>query len=257
MDKIFIAIGRFFKKIWEWIKSTAWIQPLLIVAVIFGIIFSINPIINGIKSLTEADDTGEFYEEHNVKYNALFTGLQNQSEQYKKDIKKGDKIINDNSGEILVIYIDSNSASADLEDEIARFYKNNAEGCKFYIVDFNSDENACSTWDAEEKKYTDDDGKVYYSHLLDQLMTTYNESEEWKNYNETFRAKYGYDIFYSQFDNDEYDYDPNSQDASNIDLPVAVKYNNGKIVDMRFGSWTSYGTNKTNLEVLTHMWVGA
>ena len=88
MDKIFIAIGRFFKKIWEWIKSTAWIQPLLIVAVIFGIIFSINPIINGIKSLTEADDTGEFYEEHNVKYNALFTGLQNQSEQYKKDIKK-------------------------------------------------------------------------------------------------------------------------------------------------------------------------
>ena len=49
MDKFFIAIGRFFKKIWEWIKSTAWVQPLLIVAIIFGVIFSINTITNAIK----------------------------------------------------------------------------------------------------------------------------------------------------------------------------------------------------------------
>ena len=33
------AIGRFFKKIWDWIKQTAWIQPLLIVGIIFGVIF--------------------------------------------------------------------------------------------------------------------------------------------------------------------------------------------------------------------------
>ena len=89
MDKIFIAIGRFFKKIWEWIKTTAWVQPLLIVAVIFGIIFSINPIADAIKEAVEADDAGEFYEDHNVKYNALFEGLQNQSDKYYKDVQKG------------------------------------------------------------------------------------------------------------------------------------------------------------------------
>jgi hypothetical protein len=144
MDKIFIAIGRFFKKIWEWIKSTAWVQPLLIVAVIFGIIFSINPIADAIKEAVEADDTGEFYEDHNIKYNALFEGLQNQSEKYKKDVEKGKKIITEGSGSILVIYLDSTSVNADLEDEIARFYENNGDNCEFYIVDFGSEENSCS-----------------------------------------------------------------------------------------------------------------
>ena len=260
MDKIFIAIGRFFKKIWEWIKSTAWVQPLLIVAVIFGIIFSINPIADAIKEAVEADDTGEFYEDHNIKYNALFEGLQNQSEKYKKDVEKGKKIITEGSGSILVIYLDSTSVNADLEDEIARFYENNGDNCEFYIVDFGSEENSCSTWDKDEKEYVEDGGKVYYSHLLDQLMVAYNEDASWKSYNDTFRAQYGYDIFYSQFSNDEYDYDPNSEDRSNIDLPVAVKYENGKIVDMRFGTWSAYqsnSSNPSNQDVLTHMWVGA
>ena len=35
------AIGAFFQRIWRWIMETAWVQPLLIVGGIFGIIFSI------------------------------------------------------------------------------------------------------------------------------------------------------------------------------------------------------------------------
>ena len=34
------AIGRFFAKIGRWIRDTAWVQPLLIVGAIFGLIFS-------------------------------------------------------------------------------------------------------------------------------------------------------------------------------------------------------------------------
>lgn len=45
------AIGNFFKKIWNWIKETAWIQPLLIVGLIFGVIFSIPSIVKGINEL--------------------------------------------------------------------------------------------------------------------------------------------------------------------------------------------------------------
>ena len=47
---VLTAIGRFFKKIWDWIKQTAWIQPLLIVGVIFGVIFSIPSIVNAVKN---------------------------------------------------------------------------------------------------------------------------------------------------------------------------------------------------------------
>lgn len=262
MDKIFIAIGRFFKKIWEWIKTTAWVQPLLIVAVIFGIIFSIQPITESIKEAVEADDAGEFYEEHNVKYNALFEGLTNQSDKYYKDVEKGKKTIKEGSGKVMVIYLDSTSVDAKLEAEIARFYENYEEECEFYIVDFGSEENSASSYDKEEKEYTEDAGKTYYSHLLDQLFNAYNEDEAWRSYNQTFRNKYGYDVFYPNFSNDEFVIDSYEDEnaSANIDLPVAVKYENGKIVDMRFGSWTSYKTNSSNAsasEVLADMWVGA
>lgn len=47
---IIAAIGAFFKKIWDWIRQTAWIQPLLIVGLIFGVIFSIKPIVDAVKA---------------------------------------------------------------------------------------------------------------------------------------------------------------------------------------------------------------
>ena len=55
------AIGAFFARIWRWIKETAWVQPLLIVAVIFGIIFSIPSIVNGIKDLNSKMSSSETY----------------------------------------------------------------------------------------------------------------------------------------------------------------------------------------------------
>ena len=48
--KVLRAIGRFFARIGRWIRDTAWIQPLLIVGGIFGIIFSIPYITNWVKS---------------------------------------------------------------------------------------------------------------------------------------------------------------------------------------------------------------
>lgn len=49
--KILKAIGSFFERIWRWIKETAWIQPLLIVGVIFALIFSIPYFTSWISSL--------------------------------------------------------------------------------------------------------------------------------------------------------------------------------------------------------------
>ncbi|MCH5179770.1 MAG: hypothetical protein J1F32_00950 [Erysipelotrichales bacterium] len=53
MKVIFKAIGGFFVRIWRWIKETAWVQPLLIVSLIFGIILLIQPISQGITSLVD------------------------------------------------------------------------------------------------------------------------------------------------------------------------------------------------------------
>lgn len=58
---VLTAIGRFFKKIWDWIRQTAWIQPLLIVGIIFGVIFSIPSIVKAAKNKKEANSKAEAY----------------------------------------------------------------------------------------------------------------------------------------------------------------------------------------------------
>jgi len=64
---VLVAIGRFFKKIWDWIKQTAWIQPLLIVGIIFGVIFSIPSIVEASKkSRAERSKYNSYY--HNCDY---------------------------------------------------------------------------------------------------------------------------------------------------------------------------------------------
>lgn len=76
---VLAAIGAFFKKIWDWIKQTAWIQPLLIVGIIFGVIFSIPAIVNAIKSAKEESDATENYYH---KYQLTLEGGED-SEAYK------------------------------------------------------------------------------------------------------------------------------------------------------------------------------
>lgn len=55
------AIGAFFARIWRWIRETAWVQPLLIVGLIFGIMFSIKPIYNAIKDAQAKSSSAETY----------------------------------------------------------------------------------------------------------------------------------------------------------------------------------------------------
>ena len=55
------AIGAFFAKIWRWIRETAWVQPLLIVGIIFGVMFSIKPIYNAIKDAKAKSSSAETY----------------------------------------------------------------------------------------------------------------------------------------------------------------------------------------------------
>ena len=67
------AIGRFFKKIWDWIKNTAWIQPLLIVGIIFGVIFSIPSIVKAVKKGKTVQATyNTIY--HDYKYSLVGEG---------------------------------------------------------------------------------------------------------------------------------------------------------------------------------------
>jgi thioredoxin-related protein len=58
-------IGLFFSKLfgglWNWIKETAWVQPLLIVGTIFAIIFSIPTITEWVQGIAESINSAETY----------------------------------------------------------------------------------------------------------------------------------------------------------------------------------------------------
>ena len=61
------AIGNFFVRIGRWIKNTAWIQPLLIVGGIFGIIFSIPYITKWVGTWFDSDTDAEvYYKKHKL-----------------------------------------------------------------------------------------------------------------------------------------------------------------------------------------------
>ena len=85
------AIGRFFAKIGRWIRDTAWVQPLLIVGAIFGLIFSIPGIVKWVGTIGNNGDKAyvKFYT--NYRY-SLDNADKNESKVDKlfADILSGD-----------------------------------------------------------------------------------------------------------------------------------------------------------------------
>lgn len=61
MKPIGLFFGRLFGGLWNWIKETAWVQPLLIVGTIFAIIFSIPTITEWVQGVAESINSAETY----------------------------------------------------------------------------------------------------------------------------------------------------------------------------------------------------
>jgi len=113
---VLTAIGAFFKKIWDWIRQTAWVQPLLIVGIIFGIIFSIPAIVNAIKNAQEeAAAVEKYYHNYQLSLEGaseseadkttklIFDAMENPSEENVK-------AVTDNVGanKFFFVYVEDN-----------------------------------------------------------------------------------------------------------------------------------------------------
>lgn len=75
MKKFLKAIATPFVAIFRWVKETAWVQPLLIVGVIFGLIFSIPYIVQGFRGLSSSStDSLVYYKNHKISMNGAYKG---------------------------------------------------------------------------------------------------------------------------------------------------------------------------------------
>ena len=103
MKKVLVAIGGFFAKIGRWIANTAWVQPLLIVGGIFGIIFSIPYIKQGFESIGAGSTTDadiQYYKDraislvnsdkHESDLDKLLTALEDGDDDFVRS-KYGEK----------------------------------------------------------------------------------------------------------------------------------------------------------------------
>ena len=174
--KVLRVIGGFFAKIGRWIANTAWIQPLLIVGGIFGIIFSIPYIKQGIEGL-QTDNTDykyEYYKDHAL-------GL--------KEDGKADKLLH---------YLDEYEENVEnIRKEFGakfflNFVKKDCVNCKDNVAGFKNLASNFASWklDHSFKLYTilvdktDDDGEYLAKKILrknnslfEQLAADYGEAD--------------------------------------------------------------------------------
>ena len=125
LKKVLTAIGHFFRNIWRYIMTNAWIQPILIVALIFAIIFGLT----GIPNLVD-------------KVKGLFNDTADNKIKNRKVIDYDDfmKMYNNNETFFVVFGSDDNCASCKkLYNSINTYMKDeehkNIVNAKIYFFD--------------------------------------------------------------------------------------------------------------------------
>ena len=121
VGNFFVNIGEGIKKAFfavvDWVKNTAWVQPLLIVGVIFGVILGLKPAINFVGGLFNPDVSFVFYREHTVS--DMKTILTNLPEE---------------GTSIVIFYSDSDSSSESIETSLITYSGSNRK-INWYCVD--------------------------------------------------------------------------------------------------------------------------
>lgn len=166
------AIGAFFAKIWRWIKETAWVQPLLIVGIIFGLIFSIKPIVDGFNKLAEKKNSAETY--YYKFQQSLVNGSDSDADKITNAIWDGiegdDADVKANYGEkFFLLYVSESCSSCKeakggfetLEDHFDDTFKPN-DGLPFKMYTIFSDEVTSDTTNDETAFVQYMDRKSYF-----------------------------------------------------------------------------------------------
>ena len=128
MKKFLKAVGDFFKKIglfiwkylklaWNYVKDNAWIQPIAIVALIFGLVFGMKSLIDGIEKIKANNET----EEQAAK--ALYTKLTMAEVEAKLD-----------NGDDFILFIGANDcAYCELFKTVVNKYVKSSNNMIYYV----------------------------------------------------------------------------------------------------------------------------
>ena len=259
LDEVFLMV--FLKKLatpfislWRWIKETAWVQPLLIVGIIFAVIFSIPSITSWVSSWDFGDDTytwleknqlslegitdreiegeaAEFFESFNEAQVEWSNGNKNEARQalnkyvgstnkmFLYFVKENDASANINDASNLLV---SSSWQQKVVEEANKLYGDNAQqyiAGEFKYQTIFTDQ----VIDVDDNDHTYDDKSAYdyllYSGMFSRFYATLNDAYQDFSYYQNLVRK---------------ESDSSTIDAYVTNIENSINYVNKKIKDSYF-----------------------
>lgn len=148
---------------WEWFKEAAWLQVLLIVAVVVGLVIAIPFVVQAIVNAVNANDSN-FYEEHRIKYadaQKYVDGKDSKAAGWIGDGKTEYSTSGDKEGFVVLYYKQNDTDCTNLQSRIETWYnnfnKNYGEGnLKFYSIDVSwcpNDSDNIADYEGNRSKY--------------------------------------------------------------------------------------------------------
>lgn len=154
MKAIVLFFSKLFGGIWNWIKETAWVQPLLIVGIIFSVIFSIPTVSTWIQDIADDLTSPEAY------YRNFQKSLRNEETSDAQKLIDAMMEESDEFGtKFFLVFVDSNCAACKLVQPAIKLlventskYYDASEGGEFKVYTIFKDEeidNASSSINAK------------------------------------------------------------------------------------------------------------
>jgi hypothetical protein len=192
-------------RIWEWMKSTAWFQVVLLVGVVVAVVLSIPPITKGISNAVSDSKRVKYYENNYINYDTA--------------IQKINAL--DNGGEeFAIMFIDPGvTASTDLEGGV-QDYEDQSGAVKIYLMNISANEDNKDQYDDDEAWYN------YYKVTTDMLTGFRNGSiEVYNRWKEATRSNV------SEVEQDSDYSDVGSTISSILDAPTIMWFRSSSHID--------------------------
>lgn len=116
---------------WEWFKEAAWLQVLLLVGVVVGVVISVPYIAKAITANVNGDNSG-FYKAHKINYKR-FTNLVSGNDKYAAGLLGSDtyeeteitdkRYTSENEGFVVMFYKDNDSTATEMQKYLEKAYK--------------------------------------------------------------------------------------------------------------------------------------
>ncbi|MFA6796872.1 MAG: hypothetical protein WCR63_04835 [Bacilli bacterium] len=155
-----------YDRIWEWMKSTAWFQVVLLVGVVVAVVLSISPITTAISNAIEDASDSKYYDSNRINYDTM--------------IEKINGLDDGTQEEFAVLFMNDTSVDCkDIEQGIED-YEETDGAVKIYNLNVSVYYDNKSDYDADENWYE------YYAideaELTNVREATIDVYDEWQEY---------------------------------------------------------------------------